>query len=141
MFYFLVQQPVLFISDLIQSLLQVGDDVVNIFNAYGHSDKVGLYAAVFKLLVGKLTMGGACGMQSAGAGVGNMDDELCQLKSVHELHCLFSAALYAEGDNAAASAGHILLCSFIILAALKTGIVDPFDLVVLFKILCNSKCV
>ena len=52
---------------LIESLLDILDDIVNILNTDRHSDKVGGHTALNKLFVRKLTVGGGSGMQDAGS--------------------------------------------------------------------------
>ncbi len=48
--------PKRFLLNFIKRLLNVGDDVVGVFNTYRKSYKIGGYAALDKLLIGELTV-------------------------------------------------------------------------------------
>ena len=58
---------------------------------------------------------------------------------LHEGFRCYSAAPHAEGNNAACAIGHVFLCTVIILVAGQAGIVDPCDLIVALKELCNGQ--
>ncbi len=64
---------------LLQRLLQVSNNIFHVFDTHRQTAQVGGDAGGNELLVGQLTVGSGSGMENAGARVGNVDDQLCQL--------------------------------------------------------------
>ncbi len=84
-----------------EGLVDIGDDVGDVLDAYRESDEVGGYAGFAQLLVGELTVGVAGGVEHARAGVGHMGDYGYESESVHEAYGVFTGAFEAEGYDAA----------------------------------------
>ena len=62
------------LSDGFQRLLNIGQDVADIFDAHRKADEAGIYARILQLRICELAMCGAGGMQNAGARIGHMGD-------------------------------------------------------------------
>lgn len=56
---------------MFQSLFQILDDVIDVFNADRQTDHAGMDAGSHQLLIGQLTVGRACRVQHQGADIGN----------------------------------------------------------------------
>ena len=67
-------------SSLFQSLFQILDDVIDVFNADRQTDHAGMDAGSHQLLIGQLTVGRACRVQHQGADIGNMNHQRSQLR-------------------------------------------------------------
>ena len=59
-------------SDLIKSLLNVGDKVIRILDTAGEANQVGCNSACDKVGIGKLTVGSGRGVETAGARIRNV---------------------------------------------------------------------
>lgn len=82
--------------NLFQSLLNVSDDIVNVFQTYRQTDKTAVNACCNQLFVSELTVSSRSRMQNAGAYISNMNLNACQFQSVHEAYSRRSAALDGE---------------------------------------------
>ena len=78
-------------------------------------------------------MGGAGGVQHAGAGVGDMHDDGRELKAVHEAHGGRASALDAESDHTAGAARQVFFNERGVLRGGQAGVVDPGDVRVAFE--------
>ena len=81
------------------------DQVVLIFQTAAHAHQVGLNTGGNQLLVVHLAVGGAGGVQAAGAGIGHMGLNGGNLQVAHKGSGGFAPALYAKADNAAGTIG------------------------------------
>ena len=97
------------------------------FEADGKADEVGGDSGGGELVVGELAVGGGGGVQEAGAGVGDVGEDGAEAHGVHEFGGGGAAALDAEGDDAAGSAGHVFLGEGVVGAGGEAGVVDPGD--------------
>ena len=129
------------ISDFVERLCDVVDEILCVLKSAGVSYQVREYAARLEFLVVHLAVGCACRVQAAGARVCNVGFDSAESEVLHEFLGSLSAALHAEAYYAAGAGGHILLRGFIVLVAGQSGIVDVFDLGVLAQELCNGKSV
>ena len=120
-------------SSLFQSLFQILDDVIDVFNADRQTDHAGMDAGSHQLLIGQLTVGRACRVQHQGADIGNMNHQRSQLQAVDKAHSRLPAACQREGDDAAASVRQILLCQLMIWILCQRRVVDRFHLAVLLQ--------
>ena len=118
---------------LLQRLLEIRDDILGILDTDGQTHHVRRDAGFDQLLIGELTMGRGRGMEHAGAGVGDMDDDLRELERFHKAYSALFAALEANRDNAAGAVGHILLRNVVILIGFQPRIIDGLDLVMVLK--------
>lgn len=118
---------------LIHCLLEVGDDVVGVFDADRESDEVGCYTGFPQLFVRELPVGVAGWMQNAGSDVCDMGDNTDEVELVHELNGFFPGALQTEGDDTATAIGEVFLCQGVVLIAWQTAVVDPPYLRTLLK--------
>ena len=128
--------------DFVQSLREVFDDVVDVFDTHAETDQVRGDTGFDELFVGELTVRVACRVQHAAAGVGHVGHDADHLEAVHELDGLFTAALDAERKNAAREAAlELLLGEFIVLVAFEAGVVDPSHLRVVLQELRTGESV
>lgn len=112
--------------DFFESLRQIGNEVVCVFDSYGKADQVGSDSVCDELLVGQLAVRVACRVEYAGTRIGNVGDDRYQFERVHELDGFFSAAFDAESENAAGnSALELLLGEFVILVRFEACEIDP----------------
>ena len=70
-------------------------------------------------------MGGAGGVQAAGAGVGHVGLDGGHAQVLHEGLGGFAATLHAEAHHAAGAVGQVLLGEFVALVAFKAGVLHP----------------
>ena len=117
-----------------ERLVDVGEDVVDVFDADGEADEVGGDAGGPELVVGELAVGGAGGVQDAGARVGDVRHDGRELEAIHEARGGGAAALDAEGDDAAGAVGQVLPRQRVEGVAFEAGVVDPGDARVLFEV-------
>ena len=73
-------------------------------------------------------------MQAAGAGIGNVGLDGAKLQVLHEGFCRLTAAVEAEGNDAAGTVGHILLGQLVILVAFQTAVLNPVDLLMALQV-------
>ena len=118
---------------LLQRLLDVGDDVVHVFDADGEADEVGSDAGLAELLVGELTMGVAGWMEDTAAGIGYVGDDADELQTVHKADGILARSLQSEGNNAARAVWQVLLAEDVIGVVGQAAVVDPRHLIVPLK--------
>ena len=117
----------------VHGLGEVGDDVVDVLDAYGQTYKVGGDACLAQLFVAELAVGVAGGVEDAGAGIGHVGYDADEVEVVHELDGFLTTSFQAEGDDAAGAVGHVFLGQFVVFVAGQAGIVHPTYLGVLFQ--------
>jgi hypothetical protein len=86
---------------LLQGLIDVGQDVVDVLEAYRQPDEVGRYASGELLLCRELLVRGGGRVDGQAARVAHVRDVRDQLQCIDELAALFGAALDAEAENGA----------------------------------------
>ena len=114
---------------LSQCLLDVSQDVVDVFDADRKADEVRGDAGLNQLLVGQLAMRMTGGMEHTGAGIGHMRDDANHLQPIHKADGILACSFQPEGEHAAGTVRHILASQFVIFVTLQTRIADPCDLV------------
>ncbi|MPN37624.1 hypothetical protein SDC9_185144 [bioreactor metagenome] len=83
-----------------QGLVQIGDDITDILDPHRKPDQFGQHPRFDLLLLGQLAVGGAGGMQDAGAGVAQMNDQRNQLEVFYDLPTGLGSSFDAEGEYA-----------------------------------------
>ena len=116
-------------------LLQIGNQILDIFQTAAEPDQIGADAGGIQLLVGHLPVGGRGGVEAAGPGVGHMGFDGTKLQMLHEGFRSLPSALEAEGNDTAGATRHVLLSDFIVFIAFQTTIFDPGNLFVLLQVL------
>ena len=111
----------------VHRLLEVGDDVVGVFDAAAQAHQVNANACFDELFLGKLTVRGACRVQGAAASVGHVRGDGHHLQMVEERGHLFASARHAEGDDAASAVRHVLFGQRMVLVFLKAWEAHPAD--------------
>src|SRR5471032_616996 len=92
-----------------QSLLQIGDDVVSLFEAYRQANYVGARTGPDPLLLGELAVRRRGGMDDQALGVADVGHVAEQLDRVDDLHANVVAALHAEREHRTRTLGHVAL--------------------------------
>lgn len=128
-------------SEFVHSLVEVGDDVVYIFDADRQTDEVWGYAGLAQLLVRKLAMGVAGRMEHTCTCVGNVGYDADEIEIVHELDSIVARALESEGYHTARTVRQIFLRLGIVAVALESAVVDPCNLWIGFEPLGYFLCV
>ena len=77
----------------LQCLLQVGENILDIFQTYRNADQSAVNACRFQLFFGQLAVGGLCRVQHTGANICHVYLNGSQLQRVHKADRSFSAAL------------------------------------------------
>ena len=113
-----------------QRLIQIPQNVVEVFEADREADHVGLDTGGALLRGAQLLVRGRGWMDHQAAGVADVGQVRKQLGVVDQLTARFVSALDAEAKYRAGALGQILLCEVVILAAGEAGIVDPGNLFV-----------
>lgn len=135
-------ESALALLDGIECLLEVGDDVFGGFRSDGEADEIRLDSGFEQLLVGKLAVRMAGGVQHAGSGVRHMGDDGGQFQAVDELDGAFTASLDAEGDHTAGlTVTELPLAQFMEGAGRQAGVIDPGDIGLLFQELGHFLCI
>ena len=80
----------------LESLPEVGNDVLSSFDADGEADEVRLDASFNQLFIRKLAVSVAGGVQHTGAGICNVGYNGGELEAVHELDSALTATLDAD---------------------------------------------
>src|SRR6185312_7447457 len=91
-----------------QSLLQVGDDVLHLFDAYRQANDVRPGAGGDPLLVGELAVRGRGGVDDQALGIADIGNVGEQIDAVDHLHADLVAALDAEGEDRAGALRQVL---------------------------------
>lgn len=148
----------------LEGLLEIGDDVVDVFRADGNTDQVLADAGSLLLLVAELLVGGGPGaagwlaklpvfsglsstrgsvhlLDGQGLGVADVGQVRDQLEAVNDLAAGGTAALDAEGQDAAEAALEVLLGGLVVGVALEAGIGDPADVVAVLEVLGEGESV
>ena len=111
----------------VHRLLEVGDDVIGVFESAAQTHQVDAHAGFLKLRFRQLAVCGASGIQDARTGIRHMRGNGHQLKVVKERRDLVTTAGHAESDDAAGAVRHVFLRSLIILVAFQTWMIHPRD--------------
>ena len=109
----------------IQCLLDVSEDVLNVFDAYRETDQIRRNTSGLQFFLVHLTVGAAGGMENAGLGICHMGGDGGQLQILHEGFSSSTSALDTEGHDAAAALGQVLLGQIVVFVAGQAAVVDP----------------
>ena len=127
------------LSDLSEGLIEIGDDVLGVFKAYGKADESGGNAGGLKILGAVGGMGHGGGVLDKRLGIAEGYGDSAKLEGVAQLHAGFLAALYLEGYHTA-EVLHLLLCDLVSGVSGETGIIDLLDLVVVVEVFSYLLC-
>lgn len=116
---------ILFVLNLIQSLLDIIEDVFYIFDTYREANQIWRNTCFLQLLFAELAMGVTGRMEHTGAGIGYMGYDVDHVERIHKLDGCIAVSLQSEGNNTAGAVWHILLGKRMILIALQTAIMNP----------------
>ena len=103
-------------------------------NAHGEAHHAGGDTGFAQLIIGQLAVGGAGGMENAGADVGHVNLEGDHFKAVDKARAGFPSTFEGEGDDAAAPFGHVLVGQGFLRVAGQARIIDGFHGGMLFQI-------
>ena len=95
--------------DCVEPVLQVGNDIVNMFGTDGQTDGIGFYSLVSQFFLCQLAVGRGSGMDNEAFDVSYIGQQGEYLQVVDELVSLLHAALDLKGENGAAAVGEVLL--------------------------------
>src|SRR5580698_3656036 len=104
-------------------IVEICEDVANVFNADRQPDQLGSYAGVFLLFDRELGMSGRRGVDDQRFGIANVSQQGKQLERIDQLLARLEASLDAEGDQRALAVGQIFLGPSVVLAGGEPGIV------------------
>lgn len=76
---------ILFVLNLIQSLLDIIEDVFYIFDTYGEANQIWRNTCFLQLLFAELAMGVTGWMEHTGAGIGYMGYDVDHVERIHKL--------------------------------------------------------
>ena len=76
---------ILFVLNLIQSLLDIIEDVFYIFDTYGETNQIWRNTCFLQLLFAELAMGVARRMEHTGAGIGYVGYDVDHVERIHKL--------------------------------------------------------
>ncbi len=110
-----------------QSLIEILDDVVDMFEADAEADRLGANARSSLLLGGHLAVGGRGGMAAQRARVADIDEPLDQAERIVKRLGRLEAALDAESEQRRRAAAEVFLRQRVIRAVREAGVVDPGD--------------
>ncbi len=113
---------------LAQCVVEVGDQIVDGFEANRQSNEVIGHARRELLLHGKLGVRGAGGVNRQRLGVADVGKVLEQLEAVDKRTSSRTSTLDAEADQTALSLRQIFLGEFVRRVIRQAGVVDPFYL-------------
>ena len=93
----------------IETVFQIGNDVVNVFGADGKADGVLMDARRIKLLVGELRVGGGGGMDDERFYIRDVGEQREDFQTVDEAEGFFLAALDIKREDRTAAVGEVFL--------------------------------
>ena len=134
-----VNHQVLARSGFGQGLIDVGDDVVDVFQAYRDADEFRGNAGGKLGLRTHLTMAGGGGVQDQGFGVADIGQVAGELDGVDEFFAGGQTAFNAEAQNRPESALEIPAGIFISRVLFQAGVLDPYHARVLFEVLSQGQ--
>ena len=132
---------ILFVLNLIQSLLDIIEDVFYIFDTYRKANQIWRNTCFLQLLFAELAMGVTGWMEHTGAGIGYMGYYVDHVERIHKLDGCLAVSLQSEGNNTAGAVWHILLGKRMILIALQTAIMNPSHTLIVLQELCHYQTV
>ena len=92
-----------------QSLVNVGDDVIDIFNTDGKADKIGRNTRGDLFFRGELLMGRRCGVYYKGFGIADICEMRQELDVINELFACIESPFDSKADNCPCPLRQILL--------------------------------
>lgn len=124
---------------MLQSLIEIGYNVVDVFDADGEADEFGADAACQLLFSVELGVGGGGRVDGEGFGVAEVGNVGEHLEGVDEFGTSFGSAFDAEDDDAAAFAAEVFLVLGVFGIVFEAGEADPFDTGVIFEMLGDGE--
>ena len=110
---------------LVERLIEVPQDVLDILQPDAKADEIRRNARRLLLLLIELAVGGGSGVDGQALGVADISQVAEQSQVVDELGSGFPPAVYAEPQDAPASAGQIFLRQGVVGESFKPGISHP----------------
>lgn len=111
-----------------KSLVEIGDDVFDVFRADGQADGVRLDAGIEQFFFRHLGMSRACRVDYEGFYIGNVSQQGEQLEPVDEFLCFFCAAFDFKGEDGACAVGVVFLVEFVVESFRQGRMVYAFHL-------------
>ena len=120
---------------MLKSLIEVGEDVVDVLDAYGEADEFGFDASRELLFCGELGVSCGCWMDRERLGISEVGDVGEHFQRVDELGSRFGSTFDSEDHDTATFSAEILLVLGKLGVVFETREADPLDLRVVLKIL------
>jgi len=120
-----------FISNLIQCLSEVFDDVVDMLSTDAQANGGRCDVLLGQFLRRELRVGGGVGVNHQALHIGHVSQQREDLQGIDELPGFFLTALYLEGEDRAAAVGIVFLVEGVVRMALEGGMMDGSHLRVL----------
>ena len=89
-------------------LLQVGDNIIDMFDSDGKPDEIGGHTGSQPFLRRQLLVGGGCGVNDQGLGITDIRLQGVELEAVDELFPLGYPALDTEADQGSEQAAMVV---------------------------------
>src|SRR5690606_154999 len=128
-------------SDFRQRLLQIGNDVIDIFDADGKTHHFRPGASGDALLVRQLTVRGGGRMDDQRARIADIGEVREQFEGLDKLDAGLVATLQAESEDRACTLGRIFLLQGMVLVVREARIGYPGNLRVLFQPCRDGRCI
>lgn len=126
-------------SHLCQRLLQIGFDVVDVFDADGQAHHVVRHAGFLHFFGGELAVRGGGGVAGEAFAVAYVDQARDQFQGVLKARAAVAATLYAEGEDAGRSPAQILLRQRVFGVIGQAGVFHPADFGMVLEILRHGQ--
>src|SRR5882724_1400519 len=114
-------------SRRVEGLIEVADDVVDVFDADAEADHLGSHPGLALLLQRHLSMGGRGRVAGQGLGVAHVDEPLDEPQRVVELLAGLEPSLDPEGHERAGAAAEVALGERVVGTLREARVVDPVD--------------
>ena len=125
-------------SSSIQSLVDISNDVVDVFNTNRHADHRCRHASSRELIGLQLLVGGGCRVNDQGLGVSDIGQMGQQLDIVDNADALFKSTDNLKSQNSTeGSLPEVLLGRFVVRVVLQTRVNDVGDALILLQPLCK----
>ena len=126
------------VSDFVECLADIVEDVFCVLNANGEADEVGCHACFAQLLVAHLAVGMAGGMKHTGTRICHMGDDGNHLQGVHKTDGGFAGTFESEGHYAARTVRQVFLCALVVGVGGKSTVMNPCYARIGFEEFCYS---
>lgn len=122
-----------------ESLVEIGEDVVDVFDADGESNQLGRDACRALLVLGELGMSSRGRLDRKGFRVADVGEVFEKLEGIDEFRAGRSTALDAEDDHRATFPAEIFTVKIGLAIPWETGVADPVDGRVVLEVLGNGE--